>query len=246
MVKRSSQIMERTLLHIMRSIGLDLRRYRPGTSEFDRLSSMLTNHGINLVLDVGANTGQFAKSLRDAGYTRRLISFEPLSTAHAQLLQASRNDARWEIAPRTAIGDHEGEIEMHIAGNSVSSSVLDMLDSHTSAAPGSAYVGTERAPLARLDTMALDYIKPGMIPFLKIDTQGYEDRVLDGASELLTKTRGLQLELSFVPLYEGQKLFDELVERLRTLGFSIWAIWPGFFDPYNGRMLQVDATFFRD
>lgn len=238
--------MERALLQIMRRIGLDLRRYRPGTSEFGRLNSMLTSHGVDLVLDVGANIGQFAKSLREAGYTRRLVSFEPLSTAHAQLLQASRNDSQWKIAPRTAIGDHEGEIEMHIAGNSVSSSALDMLDSHTLAAPGSAYVGTEHAPLSRLDTIALDYLKPGVTPFLKIDTQGYEDRVLDGASELLTKTRGLQLELSFVPLYEGQKLFDELVERLRKLGFTIWAIRPGFCDPHSGRMLQVDATFFRD
>jgi hypothetical protein len=54
------------------------------------------------------------------------------------------------------------------------------------------------------------------------------------------------LELSFVPLYEGQQLFDALLERLRGLGFSIWAIWPGFYDPDTGRMLQVDATFFRD
>jgi len=226
--------------------GIDIQRHRPETSDMGRLSLMLTYQKIDLVFDVGANTGQFAKSLRAAGYARRLVSFEPLSTAYAQLRQASRNDAQWEIAPRTAIGDHEGEIEMHIAGNSVSSSVLDMLDSHTSAAPGSAYVGTERAPLSRLDAIALDYIKPGVTPFIKIDTQGYEDRVLDGASELLTRTRGLQLELSFVPLYEGQKLFDELVERLRKLGFTIWAIRPGFCDPHSGRMLQVDATFFRD
>lgn len=226
--------------------GIDIQRHHPETSDMGRLSLMLTYQKIDVVLDVGANTGQFAKSLRNAGYTQRLVSFEPLSTAHAQLLQASRNDTQWEIAPRTAIGDHEGEIEMHIAGNSVSSSVLDMLDSHTSAAPGSAYIGTERAPLSRLDTIALDYIKPGVAPFIKIDTQGYEDRVLDGASELLIRTRGLQLELSFVPLYEGQKLFDDLVERLRKLGFTIWAIRPGFCDPHSGRMLQVDATFFRD
>ncbi len=226
--------------------GIDIRRYRPKSSDIGRLSIMLANHSVDLVLDVGANTGQFAGLLRKAGYTQRLISFEPLSTAHAQLMLASRNDAEWEIAPRAAIGDHEGTIEMHIAGNSVSSSVLEMLDSHASAASGSAYVGSERAPLSRLDTMARDYLKPGEVPFLKIDTQGYEDRVLDGATELLIKARGVHLELSLVPLYEGQKLFDDLVERLGSLGFTIWAIWPGFCDPRTGRMLQVDATFFRD
>lgn len=207
---------------------------------------MLAHHGVDLVLDVGANTGQFVKSLRSAGYKQRLISFEPLSVAHAELMLASRSDALWEIAPRGAIGDHDGEVEMNVAGNSVSSSALDMLDSHASAAPDSVYIGIERAPLSRLDTIALDCIKPGTRPFIKIDTQGYEDRVLDGATELLALTKGLHLELSFVPLYEGQKLFDELVKRLQALGFSIWSIYPGFCEPCSGRMLQVDATFFRD
>lgn len=227
-------------------LGIDIHRHRPEASELGRLSAMLTTHGVDLVFDVGANTGQFAQTLREAGYKGRLVSFEPLSTAHAQLLRASRGDARWEIAPRAAIGDHEGEIEMHIAGNSVSSSALGMLDSHAEAAPGSAYVGNEGVRLSRLDTLARGYLQSGTVPFLKIDTQGYEDRVLDGATDLLGKAKGLQLELSFVPLYEGQQLFDALTERLRALGFSIWAIWPGFYDPRNGRMLQVDATFFRD
>lgn len=206
---------------------------------------MLASHGVDVVLDVGANTGQFARSLREAGYQGRLVSFEPLSTAHAQLLRVSDRDTRWDIAPRVAIGDHEGEVEMHIAGNSVSSSVLDMLDSHAKAAPDSAYVANEHTRLSRLDTMARAYLPPGAVPFLKIDTQGYEDRVLDGAAEILDTICGLQLELSFVPLYEGQQLYEALVERLRALGFSIWAIWPGFCDPISGRMLQVDAIFFR-
>lgn len=226
--------------------GIDIRRYHPETSDMGRLSLMLANKGVDLVLDVGANTGQFAQSLRMAGYTKRLVSFEPLLTAHSLLLRKSRDDNQWDIAPRVAIGDHEGEIEIHIAGNSVSSSVLEMLNSHTDAAPGSAYIGSERVAVSRLDTMAHDYLKSESVPFLKIDTQGYEDRVLDGAVALLNKARGVQLELSFVPLYEGQKLFNELIERMGALGFTIWAIWPGFCDPCSGRMLQVDATFFRD
>lgn len=227
-------------------LGIDIRRHHPEISDMGRLSLMLANHKIDLVFDVGANTGQFARSLRKAGYTQQMISFEPLSIPHAQLLQASRNDSKWDIAPRAAIGDRDGEIEIHIAGNSVSSSALEMLDSHADAAPGSAYIGSERVPLSQLDTLACNYLKPGTRLFVKIDTQGYEDRVLDGATEILSEAHGLQLELSLVPLYQGQKLFDDLVERLHMLGFSIWAIWPGFCDPHTGRMLQVDATFFRD
>ena len=229
----------------IRQLGFELRRYRPASSSTAQFMAMLSTHGVNLVFDVGANTGQFGQSLREADYLGRIVSFEPLSIARDQLLQASRKDALWEIAPRAAIGSENGEIEIHVAGNSVSSSILDMLDTHVSAAPESRYVGSERVSLQRLDSLAPDYLRPDSVPFLKIDTQGYEDRVLQGATGVLDQIVGLQLELSLVPLYEGQRLFYEMVDQLKAKGFEVWAIWPAFTDPKSGRSLQVDVTFFR-
>jgi FkbM family methyltransferase len=207
---------------------------------------MLEEHNVDLVLDVGANVGQFAQSMRSSGYRGRLVSFEPLSSAHAQLLRNSHRDQCWQIAPRAALGDHEDEIDIRIAGNSVSSSVLAVLTSHENAAPESRFVGNERVRLTQLDSIVGEYLQADSVPFLKIDVQGYEDRVLDGAKNFLNVAIGLHLELSLVPLYEGQQLFQPLVDRLRRIGFSIWAIWPGLHDLQSGRMLQVDATFFRD
>lgn len=242
----NSDVLERLIRKTANHFGIDIHRRRLQTPESVRLAFMLAGQGVDLVFDVGANIGQFSQSLRAAGYKGRLVSVEPLSIAHAQLLRVRQGDALWEIAPRVAVGAHEGEIEMHVSDNSFSSSALEMLDSHSKAAPGSAYVGSERVRLSRLDTLAPDYVRPDTVPFIKIDTQGYEDKVLDGATNLLDRASGLQLELSFVPLYEGQQLFHPLVERLRALGFSIWAIWPGICDPHSGRMLQVDAVFFRN
>ena len=239
-------ILEHAIQKLLWSAGFELRRRRDERSEARRLSLMLLEHAVDLVLDVGANTGQFAQSLRRAGYQGRLVSFEPLSIAHKQLVLAARHDDLWEAFPRVAVGDHEGDIDIHVSANSFSSSALDMLVKHEVAAPGSAYVGKERVRLSRLDVLAREYLEPTAVAYVKIDTQGYEDRVLDGMTGILDKIRGIQLELSFVPLYEGQQLFDSLVERLRALGFSIWAIWPGICDPESGRMLQVDAIFFRD
>lgn len=237
---------EQVVRHLLNSIGFDLRRYRPERSESGRLATMLAHHGVDLVFDVGANMGQFARSLRRSGYPGRIISFEPLSVAHHKLVKASRRDSSWTIAPRMAIGDHEGKMEIHVSGNSVSSSLLEMLDVHSAAAPGSRYVSKEIVTITRLDRVAADYASAASVSFIKIDTQGYEDRVLNGANDFLNSVKGVQLELSLVPLYEGQQLFDSLFSRLQGLGFSIWAIWPGFCDPRSGRMLQVDATFFRD
>lgn len=242
----ANETIEKLIRRAANRFGIDIRRHHPRTTSTGRLCQMLAHQGVNLVIDVGANVGQFARSLRESGYVDKIVSFEPLEAAHAELLRNSRNDCNWQIAPPVAVGDHDGEITINVSGNSVSSSLLNMLDTHANAAPGSAYTGVQRTRLSRLDTITSEYLQPGMVPFLKIDTQGYEDRVLDGASELLDLAQGLQLELSFVPLYQGQKLFDELVERLRLHGFCIWAIWPGFNDPSTGRMLQVDVTFFRN
>ncbi|MGI9220529.1 MAG: FkbM family methyltransferase [Woeseiaceae bacterium] len=241
----ANEKLEKFVRDTANSLGLDITRYRPERTEVGRLTSMLNHHEVNCVLDIGANSGQFATALRKTGYKRRIISFEPLSAAYAALIQASSPDVLWDVAPRVAVGDSAGEIDIHIAGNSVSSSLLKMLDSHVAAAPTSAYIGTERTDVRTLDDLAAQLVAADARSFLKIDTQGYEAQVLNGASETLNKVLGVQLELSLVPLYEQQVMYDELVERIRALGFEIWAIWPALFDPGTGRMVQADATFFR-
>lgn len=228
-----------------RVLGFDINRYQPSSSDVARFMAMLKDHKVNVIFDIGANTGQFGTQLRNASYKGRIVSFEPLTSAHKKLLSISAKDAMWDVAPAIAIGNEEGEVEIHIANNSVSSSILKMLKTHSNAAPKSSYIGTEIVPMKKLDSVSKDYIKSGDVYFLKIDTQGYEDRVLQGAKEMLSKAIGVQLELSLVPLYEGQKLFNEMVLELNNQGFELWDIATAFVDPKSGRSLQVDATFFR-
>jgi hypothetical protein len=120
-----------------------------------------------------------------------------------------------------------------------------MMESHSSAAEDSAYVGVERVPIFKLDSVAPKYLEKSRCPFLKIDTQGFEWQVLDGARETLPRVRGVLCELSLVPLYEGQRLWMDMIQRLEAEGFTLWSIQKGFPDPRDGRTLQVDATFFR-
>jgi len=229
-----------------RSFGLEVHRYTPIISPAAQLVSSLRKFNIDLVFDVGANQGQFASEIRAHGYTGYILSFEPLSKAHAELLRVSNADARWEVFPQCALGDAEGEVEINIAGNSASSSLLPMLDSHLAAAPFTAYVGKETVLLRTLDSVAADYISRFKNPFLKIDTQGFEWEVLNGAQNVLRHARGVVLELSLIPLYEGQHLWEELIERLKKEGFSLWAIQPEFVDPRDGRTLQVNGVFYRE
>ncbi len=236
----------RTLIKdAVHKIGFDLHRLTPSSNPTFQLLKALNRFDVDLVLDVGANVGQFASELRSVGYKGNLVSFEPLSAAHMALSEAAGRDPKWRVHPRGAIGDHDGEIEINIAGNSVSSSVLPMMESHSSAAEGSAYVGVESVPLRRLDSVAPTYLAKSRRPFLKTDTQGFEWQVLDGAVATLPKIRGILCELSLVPLYEGQRLWMDMIQRLESESFTLWSIQKGFTDPRDGRTLQVDAIFFR-
>lgn len=235
---------------LQKVFGLEMRRVRHIPPSAARETAMqvvasLQKFGVDLVLDVGANRGQFASEMRRGGYAGRIVSFEPLSSAHEKLLQASAADALWDAFPRCALGARDGEAEINIAGNSESSSLLPMLESHRSAAPESAYRGKETVRVRTLDDTAAQYLKDARGAFLKIDTQGFEWQVLDGARAVLPHVRGILVELSLVPLYEGQHLWREVIARLEAEGFALWAFKPVFSDPVSGRTLQMDGVFYR-
>ena len=230
---------------MLRRFDFEFRNFSVEKSENARFFTMLSYHRVNTIFDIGANEGQFGVILRDFGYRGKIISFEPLTQAREELLKISQKDSLWTVAPQAAIGEENGEIEIHIAGNSESSSILEMLDSHIEAAPNSKYVGNERVPLRKLDTLAPDFIEKDSVVFLKIDTQGYEEQVMNGAHDLMKNIVGLQLEISLVPLYEGHSLIDEMLQNLKEKGFELWGVSTVFSDPNTAQLLQIDATFFR-
>ncbi len=232
------------LRRIARSAGYDIRRYLPTNSPDAQIKSVLDRFGIDLVLDVGANMGQYGRLLRDIGYRGSITSFEPLRAAHAALTLASAQDRAWSVAPRTAIGREDGEIVINVAANSASSSVLPMLQAHLTAAPESVYAGTESVPLQRLDS-AVPNLSHTAALYLKIDTQGYEMAVLDGAGSVLDQAAAVQIEMSLTPLYDGGATFEAIMARMHGAGLTLWALWPGFNDPASGRLLQIDAIFAR-
>lgn len=114
----------------IRTVGYDVRKHRPHEDRSRRLQLSLQRHEVTVVLDVGANVGQFALSVRKAGYRGRTISFEPLSDAHARLLIRAQRDRLWTVASRCALGSRSGKVQINIAGNSESSSILNMLERH--------------------------------------------------------------------------------------------------------------------
>ena len=189
--------------------GYELRR-EPSTAAF------LHARGVDLVVDVGANAGQYAGALRRAGYRGRIHSFEPVAAVFATLAGRAARDPAWQ-ATRSAVGATTGEATINVAADTVYSSI------RTASAFGGVRdrnmlpVRTERVSVTTLDNV----IAPGSASafFLKIDTQGFEREVLDGARALLPACVGLQLELPIEHLYEGVWSFDEAIACATGLGF---------------------------
>jgi FkbM family methyltransferase len=233
------------LKRLLRRLGVEVSRYRPENSRVARSKARLDWMGVDLVLDVGANVGQYATELREGGYSGRIISFEPQQDAHARLAAASRNDPDWSVYERCAIGAEAGEARLQVSKNSWSSSLKEITDCHLAAAPDSRFVGAEIVPVRTLDQVAIEAVRAAKCPYLKIDTQGYEKEVLLGALETLPLLVGMQLELSLVPLYNEQPDFLELIGNLLNSGFELFSLEPEFVDPLTGRLLQVDGVFYR-
>lgn len=206
--------------------------------------SLLKKFQIDLLLDVGAAQGGYGEWVRNLGYQNKIISFEPLAGSFQALQLKTKIDPLWEVV-NLAVGDKNENGIIHVAGNMDSSSLLPMLDTHEKAAPHTKVVREEAISKVTLDSFEHPWMNAAKSIFLKLDVQGYEKYVLMGASDLMKQITGLQLEMSLVPLYAGQILFEEQIKVCQGLGYQLYYIRPGFADP-TGRLLQCDGIFFRE
>lgn len=209
-----------------------------------RRARLLRALEVDIVIDVGANAGQFASELRAAGYRGKMISVEPMAAAFEKLSARAAHDPNW-MPVQCALGESDGESTLHIAGNSASSSFLDMLPVHEEAAPGTAYVGSERVAVRRLESLLSEYVSMCRRPYLKVDTQGYELAVLRGAGRQLRALAAIQVEVSLARLYAGAPMADEVDAFVTGSGYGLAGIEPGFTEPISGRLLQMDAIYVR-
>lgn len=223
---------------LLHRIGLDVRRHRPVER---RRQALITGLGVRTVLDVGANTGQYATGLRASGFIGRIVSFEPLADAFTDLLAASGSDRQWQCL-QLAASDGAGHATLNVAANSASSSLLTMAPAHERAAPNAAMVGTQEVMLARLDEVE----ELGAVPdplMLKLDVQGHELAALTGAAGLLDRVVLIEAELSVQELYDGGPVMREMLNAMADRDFVLVALEPGFHDPGDGAILQFDGFF---
>jgi FkbM family methyltransferase len=229
---------------VLRRAGVDPVRVASLRHPLGRRRQLLKALRVDLVIDVGANDGEYGSELRRIGYRGRIVSFEPLREPFERLSRRAHGDAQWH-AIQSAIGPSPGHADLNVAANrGASSSFLSMLQKHVDEAPDATYVGTERVVIRRLDEACREDVLRTRAAFLKADVQGFELQVLESAVGILPNIAGLQLEMSLVSLYSGAPSFKAVIERTQVLGFDLVGLEPGFAAA-DGRLLQADGLFER-
>ncbi|MEO7961988.1 MAG: FkbM family methyltransferase [Ginsengibacter sp.] len=228
--------------HLIHKAGFDVRRFPEGGQR--RLLKYLQTNDTNDCFDIGANTGQFALLLRSAGFKGNIFSFEPQTKAFENLERFAAADPKWK-AYNIGLGNVDEKSIINLSKNSVSSSILDINKILTDTEPETEYISREEITILRLDSFLKEMNFSKKI-FLKIDAQGYESKILEGLGDCFEAVYALQIELSCIPLYEGEKLFDEMKDFIESKGFFVSSLESGFADALTGRLLQAEAIFLRD
>lgn len=179
------------------------------------LIDFIQDRKIDLVIDVGANSGQFGTSLRENGYRGRIVSFEPIEREFQALSRTAATDPKWD-AYRFALGAAAGTATLNVSKLSVFSSILKLAENAPLHDNRVEIDHVEEVPIHTVDEIAAGL--DGRI-LLKIDTQGYERQVLEGARQTLSKLLGIMMELPVIRGYQGQWQFHDALRYMSDLGF---------------------------
>ena len=209
------------------------------------VTARLASEGIapRTVVDVGANTGQFTVSCMKRFQRPRVYAFEPVAEAFRSLLAATKR-LKEVTAYNIAIGERDGPVEFHVASDVQSSSILRQNGELGISFPDLAVTRTVEVEMKTLDTAMYGIVSDAPV-LLKLDVQGYETKVIEGARSFLDTVDYIVAETSFAPLYEGEGTFLRLVEVLADRGFDFRRPVGVLVSPTTGAFLQMDALFCR-
>ncbi len=211
----------------------------------EHLLWMIRRLGIDCVLDVGANKGQFAKALRRGGYAGRIVSFEPVASVFADLRTAAASDPDWRVH-QLAAGEEDGEAEINVRPGTMSS-LLPSSDFGRSWAPRLRESTVETITVRRLDGL-LDEAVSGLSDphvLLKLDTQGFDLAAFRGLGDRAEDVMALQSEVSCVPIYDGMPTMLEQLDVYQRAGFALSGIFPVSRDQKTLRAIEFDALMVR-
>jgi FkbM family methyltransferase len=216
----------------------------------EHLRAVIARYDVDVVVDVGANLGQFHDTVRnEVAFTGPIVSFEPVADFRSKLKARRHTDPDWHVEP-FALGSTNESADIHV----MESPGLSSLKEPDLAAMRSLLPAPERAKVATMETIEVrrldDIAKrhPALSgarrALLKTDTQGFDLEVIRGAGAFLTRTVALQIELSVLPVYANVPCYQEVIDELRGMGFDLSGLFPVTLDR-DLRVIEFDGVFVR-
>lgn len=209
------------------------------------LMALFELYRVNCVLDVGANRGQYGQLLRNAGYTGRIVSFEPVPHLVGALAKVAARDHDWQVHA-VAAGRSEGTATMHVVPGAMSS-LLPATPFGAGRYQQLQTPTTQEVPIRRLDGM-LDAAFDGLAkprPFLKLDTQGFDLEAFAGLGDRATELVGMQSEMALMEIYAGMPRLPDALAVYEAAGFGVTGFYPVTRQYSTGRVLEFDCVMVR-
>jgi FkbM family methyltransferase len=215
---------------VSRKMGLQVIPERRMEKYFfvKRVQRIISEYQVDCIVDVGANQGQYRDFLRDeVHYDGLIISFEPDPDCFAVLSTRQEMDDKWVIL-NYALGQEVKKLDFNIMKSSVFNSFLEPDSSETQLfSTSNSILKTIKIEAKRLDEMIVKLKADHQFNniYLKIDTQGFDLEVFEGASGCLDQIRAVQTEVSVLPIYKHMPSFDSSLKLFRSKGFEVSALY---------------------
>jgi FkbM family methyltransferase len=228
--------------NIFKLMGFDIKNHPDNCLKSKK--NFMKYGGFNVVIDVGASEGQYIDEIRNIlNFQERIISFEPIISSFTKLKKKNQDDHRW-IGFNYGLGHANESAIINISKHKPSSSFLDFNQSYLSNHKNFEYIEKQQTEIKTLDSIYEQLlIKQTDNVLLKIDAQGFENNIIKGALNNISKFNGLHLELSVSEIYKGEKSFYEIIDFLDSLNFRVFNLEPYYYSPNSYELLQIEAYF---
>ena len=203
---------------LRRTLGIELHKTKASFNEA-RLH-VINSKQVTLLLDGGANEGQWASRVRRDGYQGRIISVEPGSKAFSKLEASSRGDESWEVL-KLALGSNDGISKLYLSSNDGMSSSLKQPSRHLIDFPTVSFAGSEEVSVTTLETLLTDLDENVLV---KLDIQGFELEALEGIGKALQKVVAIEIEMTLLPMYQGEASVGRTLVAIENMGFELFTI----------------------